>query len=88
MTTPPYPEDASVPPWGSPDPVPQPPVGPAPGQGGGLRCPVVCGHGGFREEEEGRMSTMWGMASHTVTIRICERCQHALFFHQGAGFPT
>lgn len=59
---------------------------PGPGQGGGLRCPG-CGHGDFREEE-GRMSTMWGMASHTVTIRICERCQHALFFHQGAGFPT
>lgn len=76
------PQDASVPPWGSPEP-------PAPAQqdreppGGGLTCPV-CGGGSFRQEE-GRLQTRWGMGSHIFTIRICDRCSHSLLFYQSGG---
>lgn len=80
-----YPEDVPV--WGSPEPEPEP-HRPTPGRSAGDREVVcsLCGGGSFREEE-GRMDTLWGMASHKFTIRICERCGHTLFFYQGAGMP-
>jgi len=78
-----------VPPWGSPEPDRAEPVD-HPNQRAGrpshvpeLTCPV-CSGVSF-SEEEGRMQTRWGMGSHIFTIQVCNRCSHALLFHQGGG---
>ena len=76
------PQDAPVPPWGSPEPSVPVQHSQEP-QSGGLTCPV-CGGTSFRQEE-GRMQNRWGMGSHIFTIRICDRCSHSLIFHQGSG---
>lgn len=46
-----------------------------------LTCPV-CGGTSFTEEE-GKVETRWGMSKHVLTMRICQRCSHVLFFYQG-----
>ncbi|GAB2604816.1 hypothetical protein [Pseudactinotalea suaedae] len=72
-----------VPPWGSPEPDRQEPVLGQPDPVPALTCPA-CSGVSF-SEEEGRMQTRWGMGSHIFTIRVCNRCRHALLFHQGGG---
>ena len=75
-------EDA--PPWGSPgaEPPPQPVLG-LEQPSSELVCPV-CRGSSFRDEE-GRLQTRWGMSSHVLTMKVCDRCSYVLLFHQGSG---
>lgn len=73
--------NGSVPPWGSPETTePSPPSGAEPRM---LSCPACSGT--TFNDEEGRVETRWGMSKHNLTMKVCRRCSHVMFFYQDGG---
>ena len=48
-----------------------------------LKCPL-CGSTQF-DQEQGRMDSRWGMTSHKLVLKICQKCGLVLQFSAGRG---
>lgn len=48
-----------------------------------LKCPL-CGGTQF-DQQQGRMDSRWGLTSHKLVLKICQKCGLVLQFSAGRG---